>query len=167
VKDCLIFIAALSLQSRSFGETLQCRTYVEPAQNETLQGRCFYQMSLPYAERPVRGVFIIFDRGWQVGNLYFDPTVLRFVARHQFGLLLAQHCPAKGNEDMDVVPEHGIGRALLTALDQLGKDSQHPELSHCPLIYFGFSGAGSLAARMVNFAPERTVAAVEYAPRSG
>jgi hypothetical protein len=131
-------MAAIGLQSLSFGETLQYRTLVVPKPDETLQGNCIYQMSLPHAESPIRGVFVIFDRGWQVGNLYFDPAVSRFAERHKLGLLLAQHCPAKGNEDMDVVPDHGIGRALLTALDQLGKASHHPELSRCPLIYFGF-----------------------------
>ena len=102
-----------------------------------------------------------------MGNLYFDERVFRFAARHQLGLLLASHCPAKGSEDIDVVPEYGIGRALLTALDQLGRESRHPELSRARVIYFGFSGAGSLTARMVNYTPDRTIAAVEYAPGQG
>jgi hypothetical protein len=37
------------------------------------------------------------------------------VASHEIGLLLAQHCRSKEREDMDVVPEHGIGRARFTA----------------------------------------------------
>jgi hypothetical protein len=167
VKCKLILAASLSFGPLSSAETLQFRTYVTPRSGETLGGPCIYQLTLPQIDHPVRGVFVIFDRGWQIGNLYFDPAVFRFAARHQLGLLLPQQCPSKGNEDMDVVPENGIGRALITALDQLGSASHHPELSKSSLIYFGFSGAGSLAARMVEFAPERTIATIEFAPGQG
>jgi hypothetical protein len=36
-----------------------------------------------------------------------------------------------------------------------------------PIDLLRFLGAGSLAARMVSFAPERTIAAVEFAPGQG
>jgi hypothetical protein len=163
-KFSLICFLALGLGSVSFAETRQYRTNVAPKQGETLAGPCVYQLTLPQAEHSVRGVFVVFDRGQQVRNLCSDPAVLQFAERQQLGVLLALHCPAKGSKDMDVVPENGIGRALATALDQFGTESKHPELSRAALIYFGFSGAGSLAARMVNFAPERTIAAIEYAP---
>lgn len=163
----LILAASLGIGALSSSETQQFRTYVTPRSGETLAGPCIYQLTLPQANRPVRGVFVIFDRGWQIGNLYFDPAVFRFAAQHQLGLLLAQHCPSKKYEEIDVVPENGLGRALISALDQLASASQHPELSKSSLIYFGFSGAGSLTARMVEFAPERTIAAVQFAPGMG
>ena len=59
-------------------------------------------------------------------------------------LMLAEHCRSKGREDMDIVPDHGIGRALITALDQLAKNAHHPELACSKLIMLGFSGAGFL-----------------------
>jgi hypothetical protein len=37
----------------------------------------------------------------------------------------------------------------------------------CHQLGIRFSGAGSLAARMVNYAPERTIAAIEYAAGRG
>jgi dienelactone hydrolase len=142
----------------------QYRTAVTPEAGETLQDRCFYQLLLPVADHPVRSVLVIFERGWQVGNLYYDPAMVNFAAEHEMGLLLAQHCRSKEREDMDVVPEHGIGRALFTALKQFASDSHHPELAESALTFFSFSGGGSLVARMADFAPGRTLAAIAYAP---
>ena len=65
---------------------------------------------------------------------------------------------------MDIVPEHGIGRALFTALDQLANGAQHPELAWSKLILFGFSGAGSLVARLIAYMPDRVLAGIEYSP---
>jgi hypothetical protein len=114
---------------------------------------------------------VIFDRAEQVRKLASDTAVMRFAAQIDFWILLAQHCPAKGTReiangtrDIDVVPANGIGRALITALDQFGSVSNHPELSRSAMIYFGMSGTGSLAARMVDFIPERTIGSVEYVP---
>jgi hypothetical protein len=134
----------------------QYRTSVTPEAGETLQGPCFYQFLLPVTRRSVRAMFVIFDRGWQFGNLYRDPLVVDFAANHQLGLLLAQHCRSKQCEDMNIVPEHGIERALLTELKQLAADSHHTELGRCPLIFFSFSGGGSLVARMAAYTPART-----------
>jgi hypothetical protein len=142
----------------------QYRTSVEPQAEETLQGRCYYQLLLPEANRPVRSVFVIFERGWQVGNLYYDPSIVNFAASHQMGLLLAEHCRSKEGEDMDVVPEHGIGRALFTALKQFALASDHPEIAQSVLVFFSFSGGGSLVARMAGFAPARTLALIASAP---
>lgn len=163
-KCLLIMSSVLFLGSPCVARTQSYRTYVVPKPSETLQGNCEYELTLPDANRPVENIFVIFERGWQVGNLYFDPEVSSFAARLRMGLLLARHCRSKEREDMDVVPEHGIGRALVTALEQLAKESRHPELARSKLILFSFSGGGSLVARMVGYIPERIVAAVEYAP---
>lgn len=160
----MIWLAVLVVAPLSFAEIREYRTSVVPMQGETLAGPCFYQLTLPQTDRPVRGVLVIFDRGEQVRQIYSDTSVVRFAAQSELGILLAQHCPAKGSKDIDVIPTNGIGRALKTALDQLSTVSKHPELSRSAMIYFGMSGSGSLAARMVNFLPERTIASVEYAP---
>ncbi len=160
----MLWLALLVLAPASIAETREFRTSVVPQQGETLAGSCVYQLSLPVTDRAVRGVLVIFDRGEQVRNLYSDATVVQFAAQSELGILLAQHCPAKRSKDIDVVPTNGTGRALKTALDQFAVASKHPELSRSAMIYFGMSGTGSLAARMVDFIPERTIAAVEYAP---
>ncbi|HKW17169.1 MAG TPA: hypothetical protein VJO35_06660 [Terriglobales bacterium] len=146
------------------GRTLQYRTYVVPGPNDNLQGNCEYQLTIPNAQNPVSAVLVVFERGWQFGNLYFDPDVTALATKHRMAIMLAHHCRSKEGEDMDVVPEHGIGRALITALDQLAGNAHHPELAWSKLILFGFSGAGSLVARMTAYVPERIVAVVEFAP---
>jgi dienelactone hydrolase len=148
----------------SAARTEQYRTYVVPRPGETLQHNCEYQLTLPDASHATDGVFVFFERGWQFGNLYFDPDVTQFAEKHHLALLLAEQCRSKEREDIDVVPQHGIGRALVTALEQLAKDSHHPELARSKVILFSFSGGGSLVARMAGYIPGRIIAAVEYAP---
>src|SRR5436305_11514712 len=83
--------------------TLQYRTYVVPRPNETIQGNCEYELTIPDASHPVSAVLVVFERGWQFGNLYFDPAVSAFAARHHMATMLAHHCRSKEREDMDVV----------------------------------------------------------------
>jgi len=66
-------------------------------------------------------VFVVIERGWQVGNPYFDPEVTAFAERHDLALVLARHCRSKTEEDMDIIPEHGVGRALLQSLNQFAQ----------------------------------------------
>ena len=159
----LLILWPFSVEARNVAFR-QYRTSVTPEAGETLKDRCSYQLLLPVADHPVRSVFVIFERGWQVGNLYYDPTMVDFAAAHEMGLLLAQHCRSKEREDMDVVPEHGIGRGLFTALKQFASGSRHHELAESPLTLFSFSGGGSLVARMAGFAPDRMLAVIAYAP---
>ena len=65
---------------------------------------------------------------------------------------------------MNVDPSRGIGRALFTALTQLGQSSNHQELVSAKLILLGFSGTGSLVGRMAGFAPKRVLAVVSTNP---
>jgi dienelactone hydrolase len=160
----VVGIFLITIIAHCSGRTLQYRTYVVPRPDDNVQGNCEYELTISNAQKPVSAVLVVFERGWQFGNLYFDPDVTALAAKHGIAMMLAHHCRSKEREDMDIVPEHGIGRALLTALDQLARNAHHPELAWSKLILFGFSGAGSLVARMTAFVPERIVAVVEYAP---
>jgi dienelactone hydrolase len=165
MRTASIFTVCVVLLSHAVAaSTEQYRTYVAPSTTETMQGPCEYEMTLRDTTKPVTAVFVIFDRGWQFGNLYFDPEVTAFAERHRLALVLARHCRSKEREDMDVVPQHGIGRALLAALDQLAADSHHPELASSKLIVYSFSGGGSLVARMAGYVPDRILAVIAYAP---
>jgi hypothetical protein len=146
--------------------TEQYRTYVAPTSAETMGVPCEYELTLRDAAQPVKGVFVVVERGWQVGNLYFDPQVIAFAERHDLALVLARHCHSKTDKDMDIIPEHGIGRALLQSLNQFAQQAHHPELADSKLILFSFSGGGDMVARMVAYAPTRILAAIEYAPGS-
>jgi dienelactone hydrolase len=170
MRPVAIFAVWVILLSRPGAASTELyRTYVKPTSAETMRGPCDYELTLRDASRPVKAVLVIIERGWQVGNLYFDPEVTSFAERHDLAIVLARHCRAKtdgpnGEEDMDIIPEHGIGRALLQSLNQFAEQSHHPELAESKLILFSFSGGGSMVARMVAYAPDRILAAVEYAP---
>jgi predicted esterase len=160
----MVVTCTLLLCVSASARTEQYRTYVAPTSAETMQRPCEYELTLRDASKPVKAVFVVIERGWQVGNLYFDPDVTGFAERHDIALMLARHCRAKTKEDMDIIPEHGIGRALLQSLNQFAQLTHHPELAESKLILFSFSGGGSMVARMVAYTPERILAAIGYAP---
>ena len=112
-------------------------------------------------------VWVIFDRGRDVHELYSDEAVLQFARHFRIALLLHGHCPGKRPEDhndMNMDPSKGLGRALFAALDQFAADAGHHELTCIPLILLGFSGAGVVSARLVGSFPERVLAAVLSSP---
>jgi dienelactone hydrolase len=140
------------------------QTTVAPKPDEDFLGDCRYEITIPNPARPIRAVWVIFDRGRDMLRYYGDPEVQAFAYRRDLALLLPFHCRAKGYEDMDVDPSKGIGRALFTALEQLAKSSGHPELASAKLILSGFSGTGSLVARLAGYAPDRVIAAIPSNP---
>lgn len=139
-------------------------TKVMPRADDNIMSACQYELTIPQTNVATRAVLVLFDRGREMVDLYNDPDVFRFADRERVALLLARHCGSKEREDMDVDPSHGIGRALFKALDQLGAASNHGELQTGKVIALGFSGAGSLAARLGAFAPDRVLATISYAP---
>jgi pimeloyl-ACP methyl ester carboxylesterase len=58
----------------------------------------------------------------------------------------------------------GSAAALLKALDELGKQSGHPELSNAPWLLWGHSGGGYWTLSMIQDYPERILAAFCYSP---
>src|SRR5207302_7288463 len=128
--------------------------------DEDILGDCHYEVTIPNPAKPIRAVWVIFDRARDMLRYYGDSEVQDFAYRKDLALLLAFHCRAKGYEDMDVDPSKGIGRALFTALDQLTKSSGHAELASAKLILMSFSGGGSLVARLTGYTPDRVIAAI-------
>lgn len=53
---------------------------------------------------------------------------------------------------------------MFTALDQFAESEKHLELKSVPIIPMGWSGAGSLAARLAGYRPGRYLAGVAYVP---
>jgi hypothetical protein len=139
-------------------------TTVTPRADDNIMSACQYELTIPQTNVAMRATWVLFDRGREIVDLYNHPDVFRFADRERIALLLARHCASKEREDMDVDPEHGIGRALFRALDQLGQASKHGELQTGKVIVFGFSGAGSLSGRLPGFAPDRVLASIDYAP---
>jgi dienelactone hydrolase len=157
------FSAPALAQGPAYGQAVYTTT-VTPRTGEDLRSPCQYELTIPQPAVAARAVWVIFDRGREVTALYNDPEVFRFADKQRLALLLARHCASTEREDMNVDPSKGIGRALFTALDQLAQASKHGELETAKIIAFGFSGAGSLVARLPGFAPDRVLAAIPYAP---
>lgn len=138
-------------------------TRVTPLPDEDIASRCHYELTTPTSARKVMAVWVIFDRGRDVHDLYRNEAVLAFARRFRIALLLHGHCPGKTVEDhndMNMDPSKGLGRALFAALDQFAINSGHRELASIRLIFLGFSGAGPLSARFVASYPNRVLAAV-------
>jgi hypothetical protein len=98
--------------------------------------------------------------GPDITSFYSDPMVLDFAMRNDLAMVLAIQCPAiRTGEtgEMDMYPEHGLGRSLFSALTALGRESGHTELANAKLIILGFSGTGAYFGHFVAFAPDRVV----------
>lgn len=157
----------LLMSSCSAGETVRYETVVEPLPNEDIASGCHYTLTIPTPDHRVRAVWVIFDRAHDVHDLYSNPTIEGFARRLDLALLLHGPWPGKAAEDhgdMNMDPSKGVGRALFTALEQFAHAAGHAELSTSDLIFLGFSGAGPLSARLVGYAPDRTIAAILSAP---
>ena len=140
------------------------QTTVTPLAGEDFTGSCHYEITMPGGNRPVRAVWVIFDRGRDITKFYSDAAVVGFARREGMALMLAHQCAGKnapgGAQEMDMDPSHGVGRALFTALSQFSQQTGHPEISSAKLVLLGFSGTGALFAQFVGYAPDRVVAAV-------
>jgi hypothetical protein len=146
----VVAIPLFFLLSWSCARASQFETTVAPLANEDIASRCHYTLTIPAPEHPISAVWVIFDRGHDVHDLYSDPGVVAFARRLRIALLLHGHCPGKTTEDhgdMNMDPSKGLGRMLFTSLDQFSKATAHSELSTTKLIFRGFSGAGAFCAK--------------------
>jgi dienelactone hydrolase len=164
LSSVLLAIWLVWITSTAAAQTARYETLVKPAQDEDIARDCGYELTLPNPTRPIRAVWVIFERGSELTTFYRDPEVIAFAQRQRIALMLARHCPSKDYGDMNVNPSQGIGRAMFTALEQFAQTTSHPELATSKVIPLGFSAGGSLVARMVGYAPDRVIAAIPYAP---
>ncbi len=140
------------------------KTTVTPLESEEILKPCEYRMVIPNAAHPVRAVWAIWDRGMDFVYWYYDADVRALAREFDLALVLPAHCRSKEREDMIVLPEKGVGRAFFTALDQFAAAEYRPELARVAVIHIGWSGAGSLAARMAGYRSARYLAGIDYAP---
>jgi hypothetical protein len=149
----------------AFGQPPQDKqTIVNPLPNEEILQPCQYQMVLPETTSPIRAAWVIFDRGQDYLQWFRDRRVRAFASEHDLALVLAIHCRSREREDMIVLPEKGVGRALFSALDQFADSDGRPELKGIGIIAMGWSGAGSLVGRLAGYWSDRYVAGIAYAP---
>ena len=141
-------------------------TSVAAYADEDIAEACRYEMTLTAPSRLIKGVWVIFERSLGTLQYYRDADVRAFARRHDLALLFPFHCRSKSDTsgDIDVDPRRGLGRTLFTALAQLAERSGHPELEYAKFILLGFSGTGSLVARMTEYAPDRVIASIPTHP---
>jgi predicted esterase len=134
-----------------------------PQASENIAQPCDYYAIFPAGDRPVQAAWVLYDRGPDITHFYSDPEVLAFATRNDLAMVLAVQCPAKHSSEkgeIDMYPEHGLGRSLFAALNTLGRESGHPELGKAKLIVLGFSGTGAYFAHFIAYAPDRVLAAI-------
>jgi hypothetical protein len=165
------FLLLTLLLGSAQAESSRYLTTVTPLPNEDIAQPCRYELMIADPDQRVRAVWVVFERGRDLLKIYNHLEVSRFVSQNRLALIMPFHCfekPGQENDqpgnDMDMEPQKGLGRALFTTLDQFAQTSGHPELASSKLIFLGFSGTGSLVARMVGFAPDRVVASISTAP---
>ncbi len=134
-------------------------TTVTPQSGEDLAGPCSYYLYLANPAATLRGVFVLFDRA-DSAALYNDADVQAYLGSLNIGLLRVQQCNAASFEDVQQNAFAGPGRELFTALDQLAQSASHPELATSPVVLFGFSASGVLAATTANYKPNRVIAVI-------
>ena len=170
-----ILTTAASLQARVPGEApgqtskyvATFETSVSPRADEDIAEACRYEMTMTAApSRRIKGVWVIFERSLGTLQYYRDADVRAFARRHDLALLFPFHCRSKSDTtgDVNVDPRRGLGRTLFAALAQLAERSGHPELASAKLIMLGFSGTGSLVARMTEYAFDRVIASISTHP---
>jgi dienelactone hydrolase len=156
----LLWVAILLFASNAAAQGIVFQTSVAPQPEENIATDCRYEITIPNPSKFIRAVWVIFDRGRDMLRYYGDPEVQAFAFHNDLALLFPFHCRAKTYEDMDVEPSKGIGRSLFAALSQLAHSSGHLEVASAKLILLGFSGVGSLVARLTEYAPDRVIAAI-------
>jgi len=136
-------------------------TTVTPKSGEDVANPCEYELRILSANKRIRALFVVFERGPELQHFYEQPEVAAFAREQDLAMLMPMGCPStKNHGDIDVDPNHGLGRALFTAVDQFSVQTNHPELKTAPLLALGFSGAGALVGRLVGFAPDRIATAI-------
>jgi dienelactone hydrolase len=154
----------LLLLTGSASAQLQRYKTVDPPQpGENIDQPCRYEASFPAGNKPVEAAWVTYDRGADISEFYSNADVLSFAVKNDLAMVLARQCPATRTSEkgeMDMYPEHGLGRSLFTALGSLGAESGHPELANAKLIILGFSGTGAYFGHFVAYAPTRVLAAI-------
>jgi hypothetical protein len=72
----LLAVWLVWITSIAAAQTARYETLVKPAQDEDLAGDCRYELTIPNPTRPIRAVWVIFERGRELTTLYRDAEVV-------------------------------------------------------------------------------------------
>jgi hypothetical protein len=122
----LLWVAIFLVAPNAAAQGVVFRTSVAPKPEEDIATDCRYEITIPNPSRPIRAVWVVFDRGRDMLRYYGDPEIQAVAYRSDLALLFPFHCRSKAYEDMNVDPSKGIGRALFAALSQLAQSLGPP-----------------------------------------
>jgi hypothetical protein len=138
--------------------------YEASATEGELQMPVTYTVWLPPEVKTLRGV-IVHQHGCGTGACQGGATAAydlhwQELARRYDCALLG---PSYGQEEKQNCrlwcdPRNGSNKTFLRALDDLARESKHPELATVPWCLWGHSGGGFWASLMMTLHPDRTVA---------
>ncbi|HEX4263230.1 MAG TPA: alpha/beta hydrolase [Verrucomicrobiae bacterium] len=119
----------------------------------TLRGVVVHQhgAGIPASEE---GYAAAYDLHWQALCKKWDCALLS----PSYHVLNSKVDDSPGASQLWFDPRRGSEKTFLTALSDLGKDSQHPELEKVPWVLWGHSGGGIWADVMAARHPERVAA---------
>jgi dienelactone hydrolase len=110
----------------------------------------------------LRGVLVLVPGSNGDGRAQVEDPIWRALANKHGLALLGVHMTDKRHEQMFIERyvdvKSGSGAALLAALDGLAEESQHPELSEAPLLFWGMSAGGQFNYEFALWKPERVLA---------
>ena len=145
-------------------------TSIAPIAGEDLARPCTYDIEMPSGNEQgvipsVKGVFVVFDRPpLDTGTVFNNDGIRSATQTAGFAVMLAHQCNAKTFADLQPEAAKGPGRTLFAALDHFAVSLKHPELSTAKVLVYGFSSSAYLGATLMNYAPDRVIGAVLYAP---
>ncbi len=138
--------------------------YEASAKEGELQMPVTYTVWIPHEVKLLRGV-IVHQHGCGTGACQGGATAAydlhwQELARRYDCALLG---PSYGQEEKQNCrlwcdPRNGSDKTFLRALDDLARESKHPELATVPWCLWGHSGGGFWASLMMTLHPERTIA---------
>lgn len=156
----LVLIGAATL----FGNAATADTY-----EITLEPGVVYNMAAfklwhkPDADR-IRGILMLNPGSNGDGRGMVDDSFWQgFASKHDLALMgtyFTDHRHVNMMIEDYIKVGEGSGQALLDAIDQFAKDSDHQELSYAPFLLWGHSAGGELNHEIAAWMPERVIAYV-------
>jgi len=118
-----------------------------------------FRLWLPENPDSIRATLILVPGSNSDGRDQVENPLWQSLAEEQHLALVALYLTDKIHDDMFIEfyidVSKGSGDAFLTALDQLGKLSGHPELSTLPLLLWGMSAGGEFNYELALWRPDR------------
>lgn len=122
------------------------------------------KLFVPQKVSRVRAVLVVinYGLGFQLSGVEQWRKLSETVDAALLGVWFANIGPRAEQGDLFAIPGDGLVEVFPGLLQRLAQDSGHPELTDAPLLFWGHSGAGSVAASLANRFPARTLAFVRY-----